>query len=790
MATSELQERVQRSLGDSYTIERELGGGGMSVVYLARDLRHGRGVVVKVLSPDLSQAVGTERFTREIETAATLRHPHILPLLDSGSAGDLLYYVMPFAEGESLRERLRREGQLPLGEAAQIATQVASALDYAHRRGVVHRDIKPENILLEDGQAVVTDFGIARAIGQSAEGDTLTGTGISIGTPAYMSPEQATADRALDGRSDVYSLACVLYEMLAGEQPFTGPNAQAIISKRLSGQIPFVRTVRPAIPQAVEDVLQTALAVAPADRFATARAFSEALNAALTSGAHGPRPRAAPRRRRTALLAGAGAAVLVLVALAALWQRRTVDAGLPSTVESKSIAVLPFAFRSADNTREYLSDGLTEELITALGRVTGLRVAGRSSSFRFKGQDADLDEVGEKLGVATVLEGSLATEGDRLHVTARLIGVRDGFQIWAQSYDRNLADVLAVQQDIARAIVNALRLELGAGAGPQWAAADVDPVAHDLYLRGRYEWNRRTPEGLQRAAELFQQAVARDSNYAAAYSGLADAYISMFDYGLLPAAEANARVRAAATRALALDASSAEAHTSLAHAHLHEWEWEAALRQFGRAIELDPGYAPAYHWYALALTTLGRVDDAVAAMRRAVLLDPLSVRMSADMGMALYAARRYDEAVAQERKTLQMDSTSATASWIMGMALEQSGRLPEAEAAFRRALRLRPGNHNFNAALARVHALSGRDSAARDLLVSLEQGARDQPTLAFFVALVHTARGDRDQAIHWLERSIEARSGSVRYLKVEPRLDPLRSDPRFAALMQRAGLPR
>jgi serine/threonine-protein kinase len=269
---------------------------------------------------------------------------------------------------------------------------------------------------------------------------------------------------------------------------------------------------------------------------------------------------------------------------------------------------------------------------------------------------------------------------------------------------------------------------------------------------------------------------------------MADTYITMFDYEMLTAAEANARVREAATRALALDPSSAEAHTSLAHAHLHDWEWDEALREFTRAIELDPGYAPAYHWHALALTTVGRVDEAVEAMRRAVLLDPLSVRMSADMGMALYAARRYDDAVTQERKTLQMDSTSATATWIMGMALEQSGRLAAADSAFQRAVARRPGNPNFAAALARVHALEGRDSAARAILGPLEQSAREQPSLAFFVALVHTARGDRDQAIQWLERSIEARSGSVRYLKVEPRLDPLRSDPRFGALLQRAGL--
>lgn len=788
MTDTNIRDRLQNALEAAYVIERELGGGAMSVVYLARDVRHDRNVVIKVLAPELSHALGPQRFAREIETVAALRHPHILPLLDSGEAAGLIYYVMPFAEGESLRDRMKREQQLPLDEAVRIVSEVASALDYAHRRGIVHRDIKPENILIEDGHAVVADFGIAYALGRSRDDDRLTGTGMSIGTPAYMSPEQASAERAVDARSDVYSLGCVLYEMLAGEQPFTGVNAQAVIAKRLAGEIPRVRTVRPAIPEMVDEVLRKALAVSAADRFPTARAFSDALTtaAAAGAGAHAKKPGRVNRRRR---FAAAGVAAIVLIAAGA-WLAYRASSAAKAPV-ANSIAVLPFAYRSAGEDREYLSDGLSEELITALGRVPGLRVAARTSSFQFKGKNPDIHEVGDRLGVASVLEGSVTTDRDKLRVTARLVGVREGFQIWSAAYDRPLVDMLAVQQEIARAIVNALRLELPTGArGAQWAAADVDAAAHDLYLRGRHAWNSRTPEGLRRAVALFSQAVERDSNYAAAYSGLADAYISMFDYGLLPAAEANPRVRQAAERALTLDPASAEAHTSLAHVHLHDWEWEAALREFRRAIELDPGYANAYHWYALALTTLGHVDQAVEAMRQATRLDPLSTRMSADLGMAMYAARQYDEAVAQERRTLRMDSTSATAHWIMGMALEQSGKLSEAEAAFQRALRLRPGNPNFRAALARTYALSGRQREARELLSALESDAGKNPAVSFFVALVHTALGDRENAIAWLERSINERSGSVRYLNVEPRLDPIRSDPRFGDLLLRAKLPR
>src|SRR5256885_9466853 len=490
----------------------------MATVYLANDRNLRRQVALKVLHPELATAVGVERFLREIGTAAGLNHPLILALHDSGEAGDLPFYTMPYVEGEeTLRRRLNRERQLSIDDAAAVTCDVAEALAYAHSRGVVHGDIRPENILFSAGRAVVADFGIARAL-TVARIEPLTGIGAMIGTPAYMSPEQVAGDAALDGRSDQYSLACVLYEMLAGRPPFDGPTVQAVLA-RLSIELPApIRTARPSVPDALERAVLKALAKVPADRFATISQFADAVRA------------------------------------------RDQAAAVESDAES--IAVLPFANLSADPGFEYLSDGIAEDIINALAQLQGLRVAARTSSFAFRGHAADLAEVGAKLKVATVLEGSVRKAGNRLRVTAQLVKVSDGYHLWSERYDREMTDVFAIQDEIAKAIAGRLQVTLGGEGMPLVMPATGNLDAYHLYLKGRYYLAQRGLV-LKKALECFDQALALDENYALAYAGLADACTVLAQYGLAPPNVLRPKARAAVQRALELAPDlRSEEHTS------------------------------------------------------------------------------------------------------------------------------------------------------------------------------------------------------------------------------------
>ncbi|MDQ3222921.1 MAG: protein kinase, partial [Gemmatimonadota bacterium] len=529
---SDVLNRLKAALAGRYHIERELGRGGMATVYLARDLRHDRLVALKVLRPELAHALGPERFLREIRLCARLQHPHIIGVHDSGEAGGQLWFSMPFVEGETLRSRLAREKQLPIDDALRVTAEVADALTYAHQHGIIHRDIKPENILLSGNHALVADFGIARALAGGAD-ERLTDTGLSLGTPHYMSPEQAAGERQLSPRTDVYSLGCVLYEMLAGEPPFTGPNPQAVLAKRLSEPVPHLRSTRDVSPE-IDRTVCRALARSPADRFASVAEFADALR--VTSVESGPSTRQVASRQSPVKRwwIGVVTATLLLAALAGYLALSRARAG--GSAPAASAAVLPFTDLSPGKDQEYFSDGLTEELITSLSGIQGLRVAARTSSFQFKGQHADVREVGRKLDVRAVLEGSVRKSGDRLRVTAQLSSAKDGYQLWSDSYDRDLADVFAVQEEIARAIVSALRVQLG---GKPDSALSAQPTrnleAYDLYLKGRFSWNQRTGGALKEAVRYLEQAVARDSSFARAWAALADAYILVVPYaGLSP----------------------------------------------------------------------------------------------------------------------------------------------------------------------------------------------------------------------------------------------------------------
>jgi serine/threonine protein kinase/Tfp pilus assembly protein PilF len=743
-----VRDAFSTALGDRYAIDRVLGRGGMATVYVADDRRHDRQVAIKVLRPDVAAAIGAERFLREIAIAARLTHPHVLPLLDSGQAGGSLYYVMPYVRGESLRHRLGREGRLSLKDALRIAQELGAGLDYAHREGFVHRDVKPENVLLADGHAVIADFGIARAI-CSAGGDHVTEVGLAIGTPEYMSPEQAAGDRELDGRSDVYSLACVIYEMLAGAPPFSGASARAVIAKHLSEPAQPLRARRPDAPAAVEQALARALAKDPADRFASVADFAAALE--QTRG-----PGAAPA------LVG----------------------------KTRSIAVLPFVNASADSENEYLSDGITDELINALTKVEGLRIASRTSAFALKGKPQDVRAIGALLGVSAVLEGTVRKSGDRLRITTQLSAAEDGRNLWSERYDRMLDDVFAIQDEIARTIVSTLRTTFLADiADPTPLRYTHNLEAYSLYLKGRYCWNKRSQEGVLQAIAYFEQAIARDPRYALAYSGLSDAYGLQVDYRGLPVAEGYALARKYALKALELDDSLAEAHTSLAWVlFVHDWDWDGAVRAYARALELNPGYATAHHWYSFSLLVAGEAEQALVQAHTALELDPSSLSVRRGLGWMYYYTRRYESAVYHLRRAIAMNPTSEDTYRILGLVLTQQGAYDEAERAFREAVALSPELSYATAGVGHVLALAGRRREAEAQLVELEARALKGYVSPVAFCILHLGLRNIDQVFHWLERAYQDRRGWLAYLKVDPMLDPVRDDPRFAELVKRMRL--
>ena len=742
-------ERARSALARRYRLERELGRGGMATVYLAEDLKHRRRVALKLFHPDLAEQLGPERFHREVEIAARLSHPHILTLFDSGDADGVLYYVMPFVSGETLRDRLTREGPLPIDVAVRIATDLAAALGYAHSQGVVHRDIKPENVMLHEGEAMLADFGIAKAL--ESGGPALTHTGFIVGTPAYMSPEQAAGDQ-VDGRSDVYSLACVLFEMLAAEPPF-GAAPLSSLTRRLVEAPPSVRVRRPEVAEALDQVLRGALARDPAVRYAAAD-FGVALREAV-SGAH---PRVAPG----AVDAGAG---------------------------TGSIVVLPFANLSPDPDTEYFSDGMTDELISALTRVEGLRVVSRTTAFAFKGKLRDVRSIGAELNVRAALEGSVRKAGRRLRVSAQLTDLTSGYQIWSEVFDRDVEDVFAIQEEISRAIVSGLRVRLlGPDATRLVRPATDDLEAYTLYLKGRQLWNRRTEEALRIGLRHFERALERDPNYAMAHAGLADSYCILGFYTALPPGEAFPRAREGALRALALDPKLSEARPTLAYVSMyHDWDWAEAEQQFQAAIRAAPGYATAHQWYGNFLALMGRCDESQAEFGKAVALDPLSPIKCAALGWGLYFGRRFPEAIAQCRRALELDPGMAVTHLWLGLALDQQGQCGEAIASFQESVRLSPEPLGV-AFLAHGLARAGRTEEARTRLAELEEIRAERYVSAYDLAVIHVGLGQADRAMGLLHQGLEERTHWMALLGVDPRLDPIRRHPDFARLLGTLGL--
>jgi serine/threonine protein kinase/Tfp pilus assembly protein PilF len=752
---TDLLDRLRGGLASRYTVQTELGEGGMAKVFLAHDLKYDREVAIKVLRPDLAADIGVGRFLHEIQVAARLHHPHILPLYDSDQADGIAYYVMPYIKGETVRRLLKRERQLPIPEALQIAREVADALSYAHAAKVVHRDIKPENILLDSGHALVADFGIARAIGES---QSLTSKGILVGSPTYMSPEQVDGGEFIDGRSDIYSLACLLFEMLVGQPPFRGSTVTAIIANRLTNPVPSPRAVRELVPEAVDLAIRKAMATLPADRFSTAAQFADALGTPAT----------------VAIAVGAAQAI----------------AQEGSAV--KSVAVLPFENMSTDPENEYFSDGITDDIIAQLSKISALKVISRTSSMQYKKTTKKIAAIAEELGVAAVLEGSVRRAGPRVRIVVHLVDPKSEKHLWGETFDRQLTDVFEVQSEVAHQITGALAVALSPEEKERVEKkATGDAEAYNHYLLGRFHVNKWSEANVEKAIEHYREAIANDAGYALAYAGLADAY-ELLSIGLSskPALENLAQAKTMALKALELDDTLAEAHTSLAYARwLGDLDWSTAEREFTRALELKSSYVPAHQWYAEYLAALARHDEALTEIRRAQQLDPLSVPVNRAVGWVLYFGRRYDDSVAELRKALAMDAEFLGARLVLWWALVAKGDTAEAIADIRREAE-RPGSGSVKKlTLAYAHAATGNQEDARGLLWEVQDKLAHDDRLALISTFALAALGEKDRTFQQLERAYEHREPGLMFLKVAPWLDPLRSDPRYDALLEKLRLP-
>ncbi len=732
-------EAVRAALAGRYSIAFELGRGAMATVYLATDLRHQRQVAIKVLHPELAAAVGRDRFLQEVAIVARLNHPHILALHDSGEAGGRLYFVMPRVSGESLRRRLEQEGQLPLEDALRVTEQVASALAHAHGQGIIHRDLKPENILLHEGEAMLADFGIAALGGGSGR---LTETGLVVGTPAYMSPEQSAGERELDGRSDVYSLASVLYEMLAGEPPFTGPTAQAVIAKRMVGPVPSVRTLRGATPTSVDHAIARGLRPAPADRYPSAAAFAAALR---TSGA-------------------------------------------PGTAHQPSVAVLPFVNLSRDPDNEYFVDGMTEDVITQLSRIRGLRVIARTSAMQFRGRELGLREIGARLNAGAIVEGSVRRAGDRVRIVAQMADVGSEQTIWAETYDRQLTDIFAIQGDVALEIARALQATLTPDEATRIRREPTTDVeAYQLYLKGRHSILRDTRESRVRGMEFYQRALERDPGFALAHAALAMVLADLIRGGNVDdASAAYEQARRAAERAIELDPDLSDAHSVRAFLRMiWEYDWAGAAAGFQRAIDLNPGNADAYNMYGNWFEAMERHDEAIAMQEKARLIDPMAHRT--DVATSLLRAGRNREAEEALRSALTFHPDAPRLHATLGWALLRQGRAAEGLAALKRATELED-EPLYLAQYGQALALAGQRGAALGILHTLDKVASQRYVSPKYFAYIHTGLGNLDRAMDYLEQSYNERSGGSYSIPGSFLFEPLRGNPRYAQLLARMNL--
>ena len=776
-----LREQLQVTLGSAYTIERELGGGGMSRIFLAKERSLGRRVVVKVLPPELAAGVNTERFRREIHLCATLQHPHIVPLLSAGEAEQVLYYTMPYIEGQSLRQRLTAGGPLAVGEALRILREVLRALSYAHRRGIAHRDIKPENILLGEGGAVVADFGVAKALDASVDTAITTG-GFAVGTPTYMAPEQAAGSKTLDHRADLYAVGIVAYEMLTGGPPFTGATPEQVLAAQLTEK-PRPILQRRNIPPALASVIMRCLEKYPADRWQTADEVLAKLEAITSDGA-GAVAAAAPPRPVWPWVAAVATTIAAIVVATTVMDGDGTD-GIPPPLPQYSLAVSTFANIGPDAKNAYYGKGIAIDVVDLLSRVERLRVIGRSSADVLLDRGLSLGAIADSLNVDGVLEGNLQVRDTILHLTVHIVRP-DGSVAWSRSFDHSVREAPNIHVDIVRGVVEGLGLP--SLASVTTAVSPADSAAWASYSRGRQHLDRRTVADLREAIRLFEDALRADPRFARGHAGLADAYrllaapehASMSPHEAFPLAKRHAR------EAIALDSTLADAHASLANAVFNfDWDWSAARRSFETAIGFDSENVNAHQWYGLYLAAQGDTAGARRHAGEVREIEPSAPAALSAVARIHYLLERPDSAIALYRAALTQDSTFYVARLGIGLSYLANGQPEEAESQFRRAMTLsRTARAVVPPLLAYTAAIAGRREEAREALGRLRPSAERGQVPPELVALVHVGLGQADSAMTWFERARSRRSGIIPYLKVEPLVKSLRDHPRFVRMLK------
>ncbi|MBI4547884.1 MAG: protein kinase [Ignavibacteriae bacterium] len=779
-----------------YKIVEKLGEGGMGVVYKAQDTKLDRLVALKFLPQHLlSDATEKERFIHEAKAASALSHQNITTIHEIDEFNGKMFIAMEYCEGRTLRELIGRE-ELSVTHVVEIAIQICEGLTLAHEKGIIHRDIKSDNIMLNHrNQVKIMDFGIAKLKGASK----LTKTGSTLGTTAYMSPEQARGEE-VDHRSDIFSFGVVLYELLTCKLPFRGEHQAAIMYSIVNEEPAPIARFNEKVSTELVRIVTKALAKDREERYqhiddllADLRREKKNLEYAKMTHVSTISGTAEVQRvhSRIAFKYGIFVAVVMLTTFLVYFLFLRQEEGIDS------VAVLPLVNASADPNTEYLTDGITENIINSLSQLPNLRVVPRSTVFRYKGEKVDPEEVGKKLNVRSILTGRVLQRDDYINLQMELIDVVRQSQLWGKQYNRRSTDVLSLQEEIVREISTTLQPRLGGEEKKQLAKTQTaDDEAFRLYLRGRYHWNKRSPEHLRKSIQYLEEALSKDPGYAKAYAGLADSYIILGDFNVLPPKETYPKAREAAMKALDLDTEIPEAHTSLAYALMHyDWDWSAVEREFHRAIELSPNSAQAHSWYALYLSLMGRFDEAVTESQQACLLDPFSAVIRTDAGLTLYFARKYDLAINQCREALELDPTFVVANIPLGGAYVQKQMYPEAIKAFQdlilaSSLATSKAHPVPIAALAHVYALSGRSEDAMNMIELLQEKSKEEYVAPYWMSIAYAGLGNSAEVFRWLQQAYEEKDGSIIFLKAESIFDKWHSNPRFTALLNKLGFER